>query len=42
MPKKSNSWFTHLQVVWKKGKAKNPKYKYGQAMKDAKKTYKKN
>ena len=41
MPKKQNSWFTHLQSVYRKGKAKNSSYKYGQAMKDARKTYKK-
>lgn len=31
----------HLDKVYKEGKKKNKDYKYSQAMKDAKKTYKK-
>ena len=39
MPK--NSWMSHLAKVYAAGKRKDAAYKYSQAMKDAKKTYKK-
>jgi hypothetical protein len=39
--KKSSSWITHAKKVYNEGKKKNPDYKYSQALKDAKKTYKK-
>eukprot|EP01051_Picozoa_sp_SAG22_P006470 SAG22_NODE_424_length_10663_cov_93.402026_14_plen_47_part_00 len=35
------SWNAHVTATYKKNKAKNSKYKFSQAMKDAKKTYKK-
>lgn len=35
------AWMTHLDKVFKEGKKKNKDYKYKDAMKDAKKTYKK-
>ena len=38
MPSK---WVQHVQSVYRKKKAKNSSYTYGQAMKDAKATYKK-
>ena len=41
MPKKQSAWITHVLKVHKDGKKKNPNYKYSQAMKDAKKSYKK-
>ncbi len=34
-------WKGHLKKTFEAGKKKDPKYKYSQAMKDAKKTYKK-
>ena len=40
MPHKS-SWITHVTATYRKKKKGNPNYKYSQAMKDAKKTYKK-
>ena len=36
-----SAWITHVKAVYAAGKKKNASYKYGQAMKDAKKTYKK-
>ena len=36
-----SAWITHVKAVYAKNKKKNPSYKYGQAMKDAKSTYKK-
>ena len=36
-----SAWVQHVQSVYRKKKAKNAKYTYGQAMKDAKATYKK-
>ena len=39
--KKLSPWIAHVMKVHKEGKKKNPNYKYSQAMKDAKKTYKK-
>ena len=36
-----SAWITHVKAVYAKNKKKNPSYKYGQAMKDAKATYKK-
>ena len=36
-----SAWITHVKAVYAKGKKKNAAYKYGQAMKDAKATYKK-
>ena len=42
MPKKSKTpWMVHLDKVYRAGKKKNPHYKYSQAMKDAKSSYKK-
>ncbi len=35
-----SAWITHVKSVYAKGKKTNSSYKYGQAMKDAKKTYK--
>ena len=35
-----SAWITHVKAVYAKGKKKNAAYKYGQAMKDAKATYK--
>ena len=35
-----SAWITHVKSVYAKGKKKNASYTYGQAMKDAKKTYK--
>lgn len=35
------SWKDHLAKVYAEGKKKDSSYKYSQAMKDAKKTYKK-
>ena len=39
--KTQTTWMVHLQKTFKEGKKKNKEYKYSQAMKDAKKTYKK-
>ena len=36
-----NPWMSHLSKTFTDGKKKNKDYKYSQAMKDAKKTYKK-
>lgn len=36
-----SDWMKHLDKVFKDGKKKNKDYKYKDAMKDAKKTYKK-
>ena len=36
-----SAWITHVKSVYAAKKKKNPSYKYGQAMKDAKATYKK-
>lgn len=49
MPKKKSggskkpktAWMTHLDKVYKDGKKKKADYKYSDAMKDAKKSYKK-
>jgi hypothetical protein len=42
MPKKPKSaWMIHLDKVYRAGKKKNQHYKYSQAMKDAKSSYKK-
>ena len=35
-----SAWITHVKSVYAAGKKKNASYKYSQAMKDAKKTYK--
>ena len=35
-----SAWITHVKAVYAAGKKKNASYKYGQAMKDAKSTYK--
>lgn len=40
-PKGKSDWMVHLGKVYKEKKGKDPKYKYSEAMKDAKKTYKK-
>ncbi len=37
----ASAWIAHVKSVYAKGKKKNASYTYGQAMKDAKKTYKK-
>ena len=36
-----SAWITHVKSVYAAGKKNNSAYKYGQAMKDAKATYKK-
>lgn len=36
-----NPWLSHAKKTFTAGKKKNPNYKYSQALKDAKKTYKK-
>jgi hypothetical protein len=36
-----SAWIAHCKAVYAAGKKKNSAYKYSQAMKDAKKTYKK-
>tara|TARA_R110000787_G_scaffold136724_3_gene249264 strand:- start:3185 stop:3460 length:276 start_codon:yes stop_codon:yes gene_type:complete len=38
---KGGDWKGHLKKTFDAGKKKDPKYKYSQAMKDAKLTYKK-
>ena len=38
---KGGDWKGHLKKTFEAGKKKDPKYKYSQAMKDAKITYKK-
>ena len=35
-----SAWITHVKSIYAKGKKSNSSYTYGQAMKDAKKTYK--
>jgi len=42
MPGAAKSWVKLVMEVFNKNRAKNPKYKYGQAMKDAAKLKKKN
>ena len=42
MPAAAKSWIKLVMEVFNKNRAKNPKYKYGQAMKDAAKLKKKN
>ena len=37
----ANAWTAHLQTTFKSGRSKNKSYSFRQAMKDAKKTYKK-
>lgn len=39
--KKISPWISHVMKTHKEGLKKNKDYKYSQAMKDAKKTYKK-
>jgi len=39
--KSTGGWMAHVKKVWEAGKKKNPDYKYKDAMKDAKKTYRK-
>lgn len=39
--KKSTPWLAHVKAVYKEGLKKNKDYKFSQALKDAKKTYKK-
>ena len=36
---KPSPWIAHLKAYYEKAKAKNPKYSYKQAMKDAKASY---
>ena len=42
MPSAAKSWVKLVMEVFNKNRSKNPKYKYGQAMKDAAKLKKKN
>jgi len=42
MPSAAKSWIKLVMEVFNKNRAKNPKYKYGQAMKDAAKLKKNN
>tara|TARA_R110002124_G_scaffold17446_1_gene72888 strand:+ start:10668 stop:10802 length:135 start_codon:yes stop_codon:yes gene_type:complete len=42
MKRKLTAWNIHAKKVYVAGKKKNPNYKFSQALKDAKKTYKKN
>jgi hypothetical protein len=42
IPGAAKSWVKFVMEVFNKNRAKNPKYKYGQAMKDAAKLKKKN
>ena len=39
--RKPSAWNIHSLKVFKEGKKKNPNYKFSQALKDAKKTFKK-
>ena len=39
--KKSTPWLAHVKAVYKEGLKKNKDYKFSQALKDAKKSYKK-
>jgi len=41
MPRKLTAWNIHTKKVYAAGKAKNSKYTFTQALKDAKGTYKK-
>ena len=41
MKKKQSPWISHVMKTFSEGKKKNKDYKYKDAMKDAKKTYKK-
>jgi hypothetical protein len=36
-----SAWISHVKAFYQKKKKKNPAYKYSQAMKDARSTYKK-
>lgn len=38
---KKTAWMVHLDKVYREAKKKDSNYKYSQAMKDAKKSYKK-
>ena len=38
--KKSSNWINHVQEFYKQEKKRNPNYKYKQAMKDARSTFK--
>ena len=38
--KKSSNWISHVQAFYKEQKSRNPNYKYKQAMKDARSTFK--
>ena len=38
--KKSSNWIRHVQAFYKEEKRRNPGYKYKQAMKDARSTFK--
>jgi hypothetical protein len=38
---KATPWLAHVKAVYKEGLKKNKDYKFSQALKDAKKTYKK-
>ena len=41
MPRKLTAWNIHARKVYRAGKKKNSSYTFSQALKDAKKTYKK-
>lgn len=41
MPRKLSKWNIHTKKVYAAGKKTNAKYKFSQALKDAKKTYRK-
>ncbi len=40
-PKKASNWVQHVKNYWEERKQQDPDYKYKDAMKDAKKTWKK-
>ena len=39
MPRKLTQWNIHARNFYRAGRARNPKYTFSQALKDAKKTY---
>ena len=41
MPRKLSAWNIHAKKVYQAGKKKDSTYKFSQALKDARKTYKK-
>ena len=40
-PKKASNWVQHVKNYWEERRQQEPDYKYKDAMKDAKKTWKK-